>query len=157
MNAFSDNIHCARTLPPLPIMKVVIANFGNPVNASLDYEAELGDACKTSAHRSSAAVRPAARLGIPHLCARHVSDEPGNCGRSGVLGFRRSNAARKYHSNGILRVMFHNADDVQAYLDRYGYPDLYVNHGSGGQPILDLLENRTFRVHVPALRVGRDR
>jgi len=56
-----------------------------------------------------------------------------------------------YHSNGILRVLFHNAADVQAYLDRYGYPDLYVNHGPGGQPILDLLESLIATIDAPVL------
>lgn len=57
-----------------------------------------------------------------------------------------------YISNGILKVTFWNEDDVAAYLDRFGPPDLFVNHGIEGRPVLRLLENRTFRVHVPTLR-----
>jgi glycosyltransferase involved in cell wall biosynthesis len=59
-----------------------------------------------------------------------------------------------YHSNGILRVLFENEDDVAAYVARYGPPDLFVNHGGGGAPILELLEGRCFRVYVPAMRAG---
>ena len=63
----------------------------------------------------------------------------------------------EYHSNGILRVLFYNEADIQAYLERYGYPDLFINHGTYGRPLLDLLEGKSFRVHVPALREGLDR
>lgn len=62
----------------------------------------------------------------------------------------------EYHSNGILRVLFYNQDDVKAYLDRYGYPDLFINHGTFGRSLLPLLEGKSFRVHVPALRDGSD-
>jgi hypothetical protein len=57
-----------------------------------------------------------------------------------------------YLPNGILRVMFLNEDDVAAYIDKFGPPDLFVNHGIQGVPVLRLLEHRTFRVHVPTLR-----
>ena len=53
-----------------------------------------------------------------------------------------------YHSNGILRVMFLNDEDVKSYLERYGYPDLFVNHGRNGQVILEYLAGKCFRVHV---------
>ena len=56
-----------------------------------------------------------------------------------------------YLSNGILKVVFHNYEDVLAYMGRYGYPDLYINHGRFGQTILPYLEGKCFRVHVPAL------
>lgn len=62
-----------------------------------------------------------------------------------------------YHANGILRVLFYNEDDIKAYIERYGYPDLFINHGTYGRPILNLLEGKCFRVHVPALRGGLDR
>lgn len=62
-----------------------------------------------------------------------------------------------YHSNGILRVMFLNEEDVKSYLERYGYPDLFVNHGRNGHAILEYLAGKCFRVHVPALRSGLDR
>jgi Glycosyl transferases group 1 len=61
-----------------------------------------------------------------------------------------------YHSNGVLRVMFHNSDDVAAYLARFGPPDLFINHGVNGVPILPLLAGTTFRVHVPTLRTRDD-
>ena len=61
----------------------------------------------------------------------------------------RPNRGTSYHSSGVLRVWFANEHDVAAYLDHYGYPDLFINHGRDGRPILDLLDQRCFRVHVP--------
>ena len=31
-------------------------------------------------------------------------------------------------------------EDVKVYLDRYGYPDLFINHGRNGHAILEYLE-----------------
>jgi len=62
----------------------------------------------------------------------------------------------EYHSNGILRVIFYNTQDVKAYLDRFGYPDLFINHGTYGRPLLEMLRNKCFTVHVPALREDAD-
>ena len=63
----------------------------------------------------------------------------------------------RYTEGGVLWLTFLNEADLVAYLERHGYPDLFVNHGPRGQQALDLLEGRCFRVHVPALRLGRDR
>ena len=38
-----------------------------------------------------------------------------------------------YLSNGILRVTFFNDDDVSAYLEQTGDPDLFINHGPVGR------------------------
>ncbi len=136
-------------------MKVAIANFGNPITASLDYEASW------ATHTKPPRIARPPLFEQPHDWGFHIYAlgsylmEKGLADEVEFWDFAESRST-SFHSTGILRVMFHNADDVQAYLDRYGYPGLYVNHGSDGQPILDMLENRTFRVHVPALRVGRD-
>ena len=53
--------------------------------------------------------------------------------------------------------MFHNEEDVHSYLARYGYPDLFINHGSYRREILEYLAGKCFRVHVPALRSGLSR
>jgi hypothetical protein len=63
----------------------------------------------------------------------------------------------RYHSNGVLRVMFLNEEDITAYVERYGCPDLFINHGRYGRAILEYLDGKCFRVHVPALRSGLDR
>lgn len=138
-------------------MKAVITNFGNPIAAAgLNYEASW------AAHVKPPRIAPRSLFDQPHDWGFHIYALGSYMMNRGIADevefwdFAEDRGTR-YHSNGILRVMFHNTDDVQAYLNRYGYPDLYVNHGSGGQPILDLLANRTFRVHVPALRQGRDR
>jgi hypothetical protein len=62
-----------------------------------------------------------------------------------------------YHSNGVMRVLFSNEQDIAAYLEVYGFPDLFINHGRFGHPILKLMEGKCFRVHVPALRWGMER
>jgi len=61
-----------------------------------------------------------------------------------------------YLSNGVLKVTFHNEDDVAAYLARFGPPDLFVNHGQNGVPVLKLLADQVFRVHVPTRRRATD-
>lgn len=61
-----------------------------------------------------------------------------------------------YLSNGVLKVTFHNEQDVAAYLSRFGPPDLFVNHGQNGMPVLRLLADETFRVHVPTRRQATD-
>jgi hypothetical protein len=65
--------------------------------------------------------------------------------------------ATTYLANGVLRVTFYHEDDVVAYMDRYGAPDLFINYGRYGRPILERLAGRCFRVHVPCLRGGADR
>ncbi len=58
----------------------------------------------------------------------------------------------RYMASGILRVTFHDAEDVAAYVDRHGAPDLFINYGRDGILLLELLADRCFRVHVPCLR-----
>ena len=136
-------------------MKVVIANFGDPVDASLDYEASW------AAYVKPPRIPPPTLFDQPHDWGFHIYALGSYLMNQGIADEVEfwdfaENRHTEYHSTGILRVMFHNPDDVKAYLDRYGYPELYVNHGPGGHAILDLLENHAFRVHVPALRMGRD-
>ncbi len=38
------------------------------------------------------------------------------------------------------------------YLERFGYPDLFINYGDVGHPVLRRLAGKSFRVHVPCLR-----
>ncbi|MEO8576945.1 MAG: hypothetical protein ABI556_09605 [Gemmatimonadales bacterium] len=137
-------------------MKVVIANFGDPVAGGIDYEASW------ATHVKPPRVDPPSLFDQRHNWGFHIyalGTYLLNHGVADEVEFWdfADDRGTEYHANGILRVMFHDADDVQAYLNRHGYPRLYINYGSGGQPILDLLENKTFRVHVPTLRQGRDR
>jgi glycosyltransferase involved in cell wall biosynthesis len=60
-----------------------------------------------------------------------------------------------YLSNGVLRVTFFNDDDVSAYLEQTGDPDLFVNHGPKGVGLLEMLAGRCFRVHVVLADWGR--
>jgi glycosyltransferase involved in cell wall biosynthesis len=67
----------------------------------------------------------------------------------------RDDRYSSYHPTGVLRVSFFNEDDLKCYLRRFGYPDLIVNYGQQGHPILDFLSAKSFRVHVPCARTGR--
>jgi glycosyltransferase involved in cell wall biosynthesis len=62
-----------------------------------------------------------------------------------------------YHASGVLWIMFHHLEDVRAYVNLAGPPDLFINHGILGHQVLSLLEGKCFRVHIPALRTGLKR
>ncbi len=135
-------------------MKIVIANFSAPIDASLDFRALW------RAHRHPEPPRTRNRLfeqpvdwGF-HIYAIgvHLMDE----GIADHVEFWDYTPQRDafYLSNGILKVTFNNERDVDAYVERYGYPDLFINHGPHGLPILERFEGKCFRVFVPALRHG---
>lgn len=62
-----------------------------------------------------------------------------------------------YDRFGILRLQFFDSADLGAYIQRFGAPDLFINYGREGIPILQLLAGKSFRVHVPCLRTGMER
>jgi glycosyltransferase involved in cell wall biosynthesis len=133
-------------------VRVAIANFSAPRPGGLDYRAAW------ARYRPPPPPVPRQRLDEqPHDWGFHIY-------ALGVYLLDRGLAEQvefwdyadqrgvSYHSNGVLRVLFHNEQDVIAYLEAFGAPDLFVNHGREGQPVLRMLEGRCFRVYVPALR-----
>jgi hypothetical protein len=136
-------------------LRIVIANFSPPIGKSMDFQSYWAN------H-----VRPPKRDGCslfaqPYDWGFHIYSlgvylmEKGIADMVEFWDFAEPRSTR-YHSNGILRVMFYNEDDIKAYLDRYGYPDLFINHGGHGRTVLQLLEGKCFRVHVPAYRFGKE-
>lgn len=67
----------------------------------------------------------------------------------------RTDRLDTYHPGGVHRISFFNEDDLKCYLNRFGFPDLFINYGQIGHPILDYLSGKTFRVHIPCLRSGK--
>jgi hypothetical protein len=67
----------------------------------------------------------------------------------------RHDRFNSYHPTGVRRVSFFNDADLECYLHRFGYPDLIINFGRMGEPILEFLSGKSFRVHVPCARTGR--
>lgn len=137
-------------------MRIVIANVCQPIAKQMDFHAAWAAHTMPPEH--------AQRLSLfeqPHDWGFHIYSlgvyllDKGIADRVEFWDFAEPRST-VYHSNGILRVLFSNTDDIKAYLDRYGYPDLFINHGTFGRPLLELLEGRGFRVHVPALREGKD-
>lgn len=138
-------------------MKVAICNFGKPVAKHLDFRAEWARYARQATPGRRCTLFEQAHawgfhlhsLGV-YLLDRGLADEV-------EFWDYADQRSTSYHANGILRVWFNNEHDVKAYLDRLGPPDLFVNHGPGGHSVLDLLDGKCFRVHVPALRLGRDK
>jgi len=136
-------------------VRIVIANFSAPIANTMDFRAYWAN------H-----VMPPKPLGVslfdqPHDWGFHIYSlgvhlmEKGIADTAEFWDFAEPRST-EYHPNGILRVIFSNDDDIKAYLQRYGYPDLFINHGGHGHPTLELLEGKCFRVHVPANRFGKD-
>lgn len=137
-------------------MRVAIANFGRPIPSTVDFAAAWASHRHPPRRNGSSLFDEPADWGF-HIYALGVHLMEIGLARDVEFWDYAEERRAEYHSNGVLRVLFHDPDDVAAYVDRFGPPDLFVNHGPMGQPILDLLEGKTFRVHVPALRTGRDR
>jgi hypothetical protein len=132
-------------------VKVAIANFSEPIEAELDFASYW-------AHTERPPTGP--RLSLfeqPHRWGFHIHAIGIHMLDTGVATDVEywDFSERRLMSrgpNGLLWVTFFNEDDLTAYLDRFGYPDLFVNHGPCGEPMLERLAGRCFRVHVPALR-----
>jgi Glycosyl transferases group 1 len=134
-------------------LRVVIANFSRPVQKSLDFDScwKRHELPKRRSRVSLFQQRPdwgfhIYSIGV-YLMDRNSADQ---------VEFWDYSAERStaYHSNGILRVLFYNEDDLKSYVRRYGSPDLFINHGSlaYSHAILEYFAGKCFRVHVPALR-----
>jgi glycosyltransferase involved in cell wall biosynthesis len=135
-------------------VRVVLANVSPPRPATADYARLWADHVLPEPPRS----RPGLFDEPPdwgfHIYALGVRMmDLGLADRVEFWDYAATRSCR-YHSTGILRVVFENEEDVAAYLARFGPPDLFVNHGRHGEPLLRMLEGRCFRVHVPAMRRG---
>jgi glycosyltransferase involved in cell wall biosynthesis len=141
----------------LPRPRVAIANVTNPVPHRLDFDAlwAAHELPRRPAHRDTLFEQPVDwgfhiyALGVHMLdrgLARHVEFWDYAPRRSTV-----------YHRNGVLKVRFFNEADVAAYLRRHGPPDLFINYGRTGRPLLELLAGQCFRVHVPCTRAACER
>jgi hypothetical protein len=137
-------------------LRVVIANFSAPHSSTVDFRSYW------KAFRMPSSPPRLSLFENPHDWGFHIY-------APGVLLLDRQLAdvaefwdysekrSVSYHSNGFRKVVFSNEEDIAAYLEAYGFPDLFINHGRYGHPILKLMEGKCFRVHVPAMRLGMDR
>ncbi len=137
-------------------MRVVISNFSKPIDKTIDFKSYWTDHTKPERGKRLSLFEYKLDWGFHiysigvYLMDIGVADEV----EFWDYSEKRSTS---YHPLGVLRVIFYNERDITAYLDRYGYPELYINHGRYGLPILRYLKGRSFRVHVPALRTGLER
>jgi hypothetical protein len=136
-------------------LKVVIANFSEPIRKTLDFRAYWAAHVMPQRRARQSLFEQRVDWGFHiysigvYLLDKGLADEV----EFWDYSEERSTA---YHPNGVLRVLFLNEDDVKSYVERYGYPDLFINHGGCGRAILEYLTGQSFRVHVPALRSGLD-
>ncbi|GMU78507.1 MAG: hypothetical protein AMXMBFR46_13020 [Acidimicrobiia bacterium] len=136
-------------------MRVVASNFSAPLPVSDDYEALWASTAIPDCPRRASLFEQPFMWGF-HITALGVYLM--DCGRAQRVELWDYQPRRRmrYTPGGALEVHFHNAADVAAYLDRTGPPDLIVNFGFRGLPVLRMLEGRSFRVHVPTLRAPTD-
>lgn len=137
-------------------MKVVIANFSAPQEVAGDFSAYWAEFEKPACPGRANMYEYPVGWGF-HILAlgMHLLD----LGIAREVEFWDYAAARRcaYDRFGILRLDFYNASDLAAYMERFGAPDLFINYGREGVPILQTLEGKSFRVHVPCLRTGMER
>jgi len=148
-------------------MKVVISNFSKPVKKNMDFKSYWADFKRPPRPKEKRLSLFEYRtdwgfhiysIGV-YLLDEGIADEVEFWSYSDEIepwSYLKERTV-VYHPYGILRLMFYNEKDIKAYLKRFGYPDLYINHGCWGQPILKYMKGKAFRVHVPALRLGADK
>lgn len=134
-------------------MRIVIANFGRPIERSLDFDSYW------ASHQP-----PPPRVERSRLFDQRVDwgfhiYAPGvylmDQGRAESVEFWDFHEERRsfFLSNGILRVAFWNDRDIASYVATYGVPDLFINYGDTfGRGVLRMFEGKCFRVHVPTMR-----
>jgi len=137
-------------------MRIAIANFGAPTAHGLDVHAYWERHVMPPRGRRNTLFEFPVDWGF-HIYALGVYLLDQGIADCAEFWDYRPNRGTSYHPSGVLRVWFANKADVAAYLGRYGVPDLFINYGRGGRPILDLLNGRCFRVHVPTRRSDEER
>jgi hypothetical protein len=128
-------------------MRVAIANFSPPSETALDFRAYW-----------ARYEHPAPEPGVPLMQQSHdwgfhifaIGSYMLETGVADEVEFwdYRMDRWSGFHPSGILRISFSNNEDLEAYLDRFGEPQLFINYGHIGLPILSRL-SRSFRVHIP--------
>jgi hypothetical protein len=135
-------------------MRVVIANLSKPIERDLDFRAYWQQ------HEMPPREPRLTLFEQPHDWGFHIYSigvhlmDLGEADRVEFWDYSEQREAH-YLSNGMLRVAFYNDDDVSAYLEQTGDPDLFINHGPEGVGLLEMLAGRCFRVHVVLAQWGR--
>ena len=138
-------------------MKVVIANFGKPpIDKTMDYESYWASHSKPRREKRTSLFEYKVNWGFHMFAPGIYLMDLGIADEVEFWGYREERSIF-YYEFGVLWVRFHNEDDVKAYVDKYGYPDLYINYGRNGIPIIQYMEGKCFRVHVPCSRIGPNR
>ncbi|MGH7899785.1 MAG: glycosyltransferase [Candidatus Binatia bacterium] len=137
-------------------MHVVIANFSSPVARSIDGHAYWAAHRKPEPGRRQSLFEQRVDWGF-HIYAIGVHLLDLGLARSVEFWDYGPERWSAYLANGVLRTSFLGPEDVWHYLERYGEPDLFINYGQVGRPLLRRLEGRSFRVHVPCWPSREDR
>jgi glycosyltransferase involved in cell wall biosynthesis len=137
-------------------MKVIIANFSRPIDKTIDFKSYWANHIKPEKVKRLSLFEYKADWGFHIYSIGVYLMDIGIADEVEFWDFSEKRSA-SYHPYGVLRVMFYNNSDIIAYLEQYGYPDLFINHGRYGLPILPYLDGKCFRIHVPASRTGLDR
>jgi hypothetical protein len=132
-------------------VKVAIANFSRPYPIALDFD-EYWKRYQRPEMGSRVEL-----LKQPHDWGFHIfaiAARMLDLGLADEAEFwdYRDDRFSSYHHTGVRRVSFFNEVDLECYLRRFGYPDLFINYGQLGHPILKLLAGKSFRVQIPCLR-----
>src|SRR5262245_60340878 len=109
-------------------LKVAISNFSEPVARDDDPEAYWAQHVPPPRPRRMSLLEQDARWGF-HIDAIgvHLLDR-GVAAEVEFWDFTEERFAW-YGQAGVLNRSFLDEDDLRAYLDRFGYPDLFINHG----------------------------
>ena len=134
-------------------LRVAVANFSPPIERTLDFERYWASFEKPPPPKRATLFEPPQAWGFHIFALAAYLLEKGIATEAEFWDYREDRFSG-YHSNGVLRVSFFNADDLKCYLNRFGYPDLFINYGQNGHPVLQRLAGKSFRVHVPCLRRG---
>ena len=136
-------------------MRIVISNFSAPVEGDLDFRDLWQRTELPPAPSHSSLFEQPVDWGFHLYAIGLYLMDLGVADRVEFWDYRPDRRAW-FLGNGVLKVTFLNERDVAAYLEWTGPPDLILNHGWHGVPVLQMLEGQSFRVHVPTLRLPDD-
>lgn len=135
-------------------MKIAISNFSPPIAKEIDFKSYWANFIKPKQENRLSLFEHDADWGFHMYSLGVYLMDKGIANEVEFWDFKEPRTMW-YHPFGVLRINFYNVEDVLAYIDRYGYPDLYIQHGGcGGFFLLKYFKGKCFRVYVPAFRHG---